>query len=89
MNILTLNNLNIAIDKAIEVDAKYFGVAVEVGLGSKEIIINTIDNMIDGKLSYYMNAYNENLELKNNTDIKISGFTFADNFADIEKDLLG
>lgn len=85
---LTIKDLNIAIDRAIETDAKYFGLAVEVGLPETEIIINSIDNMLNGKLSYYMNAYNNNLELNANTAIKIIGFASGNSFEDIEKKLL-
>lgn len=85
---LTKNNLVIAVDRAVEVNAKYFAVAVDVGLPTREVIVNSMENIMEGKLEYYTNAYNDNLELKVNPSIKITGFTFGDNFQDIQKDLV-
>jgi len=49
-------------------------VAVKLPTGT-EIIVNS-DNL-DGKVEYYKNAYNDNMELKNNTDIKIVNYMFV------------
>ena len=41
--------------------------------------------MVNGKLDYYLGAYNEYLQLKHNNHIKIVGFTYANSFEDISK----
>jgi hypothetical protein len=46
-----------------------------------EIIINPRRNF-EMKLSYYGKAYNENLELKANTDIKITKYAFVEDLSD-------
>lgn len=40
------------------------------GRESTELIINTVENL-DYKLEYYKDAYDENLNLKKNSEIKI------------------
>ena len=81
-------NFNLTIDEAIETDAKYFGVAIDVGLDDKEIIINTMENMLNGKISYYVSAYTEDLKLKANESIQIVAYAFGDSFEELEKKLL-
>jgi hypothetical protein len=44
---------------------------------TKELIINHGADVIFNKMSYYDNAYNDNLELKNNNQIKILSWLFA------------
>lgn len=88
MTPLELNNLQIAVDRAVEVDAKYFGVIVVNGFNNQEeLIVNTTENMMDGKLDYYMNAYNNDLTLKTQPKIRIAGFTFGRTVADIANQL--
>ena len=58
------------------------------GFTKPEIIINESENF-DSKLAYYKKAYNEDLTLKAFNGIKIIGFTFGDNFSEIEDDLIG
>lgn len=88
MHKLNQENLKIAVDSASSTKATYFGVKVlNEHNGQTELIINTVDNMLNGKLDYYLNAYNESLELKYNNHIKIVGFTFANLIEDIRKDL--
>lgn len=85
---LHLENLKNAVAGAIENGAEYLGVVVYNGLNDQsEIIINTVHNMATGKLDYYLNAYNDNLELKTQPKIRITGFTYGDSFSDIQKDL--
>lgn len=48
---------------------KYIYIIVSI-FGKEEIIINKPENVED-KLNYYKNSYNEELELKTNTNIKI------------------
>lgn len=49
-------------------------VAVKLPTGI-EIIVNS-DNL-DGKVEYYKNAYNDDMKLKNNTDIEIVNYMFV------------
>ena len=86
MTNLKLDNLRLAVNGAVTNNASYFGVKVlNEANGQTELIINTVDNMLNGKLDYYLSAYNENLELKNK--IKIVSFTFSNLIEDIRKDL--
>lgn len=88
MHKLNQDNLKIAVNSAFSSDATYFGVKIlNEQNGQSEIIINTVRNMLNGKLDYYLNAYNEHLELKYNNHIKIIGFTYANLIEDIRKDL--
>lgn len=88
MKDLKIENLKLAVNGAVRHNASYFGVKVlNETNGQTELIVNTVNNMLNGKLDYYLNVYNENLELKNNTNIKIIGFTFANLIEDIRKDL--
>lgn len=50
-------------------------VAVKLPTGAIEIIINTDD--MQNKLNYYMSAYNDDMELNNNNDVKIVGVMFV------------
>lgn len=85
---MKLCNLEIAVAGAVGNNAKYFGVKVLNEFnGQVELIVNTIENMANGKLDYYLNAYNDNLELKTQPKIKIVGFTYADSLEGIAKDL--
>lgn len=88
MNKLTLDNLIAAVNSAVKEEVKYFGVAINTGLSDKEIIINTIKSMVNGKLMYYIKSYNENLELKSSSGINIVGYTFGNSFEEIQKNLL-
>lgn len=88
MTNLKVDNLRLAVNGAVTNGATYFGVKILNEANRQyEIIINTVRNMIDGKLDYYLNAYNENLELKCNNHIKIVGFTYSHLFEEIRKDL--
>lgn len=50
-------------------EPKYLVVAVELNTGAIEIITNT--NLIRSKIEYYLNAYDDNMQLKANNAIKI------------------
>ena len=52
------------------------------------MIINPKENFIS-KMEYYQKAYNDDLTLKNFNGIRIIGFTFANSYEDIQKDLFG
>lgn len=59
--------------KAIE-EKKSFAISVTVPTCTKpEIIVNPWENL-EFKLEYYKKAYNDNLELVHNNDIKIIDF---------------
>lgn len=77
-----------AVNGAVESKASYFAVRIlNEQNNQSEIITNTTSNMVEGKLDYYLNAYNEDLELKYNNHIKIAGFTFGDKVDSLFKDL--
>lgn len=73
---------------AQEQNIRYIAVKVSMkNFDQPEVIINSKDNF-DKKLAYYQMAYNEDLTLKANPDIKIIDFVYGDSFADIEKVLM-
>lgn len=81
---LTLAELENIFNQAIGYDEQYIGVRVEMtGLESPEIIINPRENF-EEKLNYYKVAYNDDLTLKNTDSVKITGFTYGSNFAEIQ-----
>ena len=85
---LTLHNLEKCFYEASRKGRKYVGVLIEMeGFPRPEVIINENANF-DSKFAYYAKAYNDNLTLKTFNGIKIIGFTYGDEFADIEYDLL-
>lgn len=73
--------------EAIETKAEYFGVRVETkGMPRYDIVINKYENL-DYKIEYYINNYNEDLELKTCPDIKITRAGYADELGDMEYEL--
>lgn len=61
-----------------EVGTKYYCMAIKTpGTTKRELIINPIEN-IEAKLKYVEDAYNDELKLKANNEIQITGF-MADN----------
>ena len=86
---MTIDNLERCFNKAKFMEIKYVGVKIAMeGFTKPEIIINESENF-DSKLAYYKKAYNEDLTLKAFNGIRIIGFTFGDNFSEIEEDLIG
>jgi len=82
---LSIDNLNIMVDRALKHDATFIGVKIKMqGFEKPEIIINQVENF-KTKLEYYNKAYNRNLTLKAFNGIKIIGFTFAYSYEEIEK----
>lgn len=74
-----MNEFKVAEDN----DYLFIGVAVKMpNLNKPEIIINPYSNF-KYKKEYYMNAYDENLCLKNNPEIKIIGAISSDYISDI------
>lgn len=50
-------------------------VVVKLPTGAKEVIVN--HEQIETKYEYYLNTYNENMELKHNNEVKILSWLFA------------
>ena len=69
---------------AYRCNCNYVGVRIRgVGEGD-EFIINPRCNIIE-KLNYYKQAYNYNLTLKSNPNIKIIGIGYGQNFDEIQR----
>jgi hypothetical protein len=62
-------------------DARFMIVEVEVEGASPEIIINPKENF-EAKLNYYAKAYNEDLTLKTNPNIRIVRYDFVEDLRD-------
>lgn len=85
---LTMTNLENCFAEAKREEWAYIGVKIQMqGFEQPEVIINPFNNF-DAKLDYYKKAYNDDLTLKTFNGIKIIGFTFGDDFGDIEADLV-
>lgn len=82
MNEMTLQGLlRMGRSVYVEEDAKFLITVVEVEGSAPEIIINPKENF-ESKLAYYEKAYNDDLTLKNNPNIKIIDYTFVENLED-------
>jgi hypothetical protein len=81
----TLDGLERAFNSQWAEDSRFFGVLVKLGHGHYETIINS-NVKFKEKLGYYKKAYNEDLTLKANTDIRIINYTFANSFDEIQKE---
>ena len=74
----TLNDLRKVFQAADERDHLYIGVSIKMpNFNKPEIIINTYSNF-KSKLSYYEKAYNNDLTLKSNPNIKILNAVSSD-----------
>lgn len=60
-------------------ESKYMIVSVSINGAVPEIIINEKENF-ESKIEYYKNAYNEDLTLKANPNIKIVDYDFFNEF---------
>lgn len=84
---LTKQNLIKAVETATKENAQYFAVVVRNEIhpesAQSEVIFNSVENMNNGKLTYYLNAYNDDLQLNNQNAIFIQGFTWGDGASDI------
>lgn len=81
---LTLTDLENVFNRAIELEEHYIGIRIETqGSNKPEIIINPTENF-EAKLEYYKKAYNEDLTLKSFNGIKITGFMYGVDFAEIQ-----
>lgn len=85
---LTINNLEKCFETAKKTGARFIGVKIAMNdFPTPEVIINEYPNF-DKKLEYYKRAYNTDLTLKATDTIKIIGFTYGNNFNDIQEDLV-
>lgn len=85
---LSMKNLEKCIITAKERGFQFIGVKIQMeGFEKPEVIINQTENF-DTKLAYYKKAYNEDLTLKSFNGIRIIGFTYGDDFMEIEEDLI-
>lgn len=83
---LTMENLENCFIQAAS--ASFAGVKIEMaGFPHPEVIINRSENA-ESKLEYYKETYDEKLNHKFAPGIKIIGFTFGDDFGDIQEDLM-
>lgn len=86
---LTQNHLKKSFDNAKSSGAAFVAIAVTMeGTPEREVIINGKAN-IDSKLKYYLKTYDENLVHKHSPGIRIVGFTYGEEYAEIEEDLIG
>lgn len=83
-----MNNLKISFLKAKEHGVNFVAVMVDMGMEKPEIIVNPIENVLD-KLAYYEKAYDNDLRLKANPNIRIVGVTYGMSLMGIQWDLLG
>lgn len=84
---LTIKNLEYCFNRALNNNANYLGIKVQLEDKSySEVIINERRNFAF-KWGYYTETYNEDLTHKHNEKIKIIGFTYGNTFEEIERDL--
>lgn len=84
---LTLDGLERCFNEAVNEDAEYVAVQIEMdGFPSDEVIINHKQN-IDTKLEYYRKTYNEDLEHRYDPGIRIVGFAYGYSFSGIQHEL--
>ena len=84
---LTIKNLENCFNRALENNANYLGIKVQLEERfCSQIIINERNNF-DSELDFFKKTYNENLTHKHGEKIKIVGFTYGNTFEEIERDL--
>lgn len=85
---LTMKDLEECFARAKNEQWEYIGVEIQMeGFPESEVIINPHENF-DAKLTYYQKAYNEDLTLKAFNGIKIVNFTCAEEYNEIENELI-
>lgn len=81
---LTMDNLEIMIEKAKQENARFIALTIEMdGFPEKEIIVNPTANF-DSKLEYYKKTYDHDLNHKYSKGIRIFGFTYGDNLSELD-----
>lgn len=83
-----MRDLEECMRQAIEWDMNYVGVLIEVPKKEIECVIIPNSNF-SNKLSYYQEAYNEELEHQKAEGVNIIGFASGDTFGEIERLLFG
>lgn len=84
---LTMESLLASFKSDWAKESKFVGLLIDID-GAREVIINSKDNY-DKKAEYYEKTYDENLYHRHAKEIRIVGYTFGYNFAEIQEDLLG
>lgn len=81
-----LNILESVFLSAYRCNLNYVGVRVRIEgeNPADEFIINPRANILS-KLEYYKSAYNEDLTLKSNPNVKIVGLAYGNNFDEIQR----
>lgn len=84
---LTMAHLENCFTEAENLGEAFVGVKIEMeGFPQPEVIINKGEN-IESKLAYYKKTYDENLNHKFASGIKIIGFSYGQDYGDIQEDL--
>lgn len=79
-----LTDFKTAYRDAVAKNYSYFAVKIHNAINNTdEVIINSVSNMKNGKMTYYLNAYNDKLQLKHESRIYISDFVYCNNFESI------
>lgn len=87
---LTMDNLEICFNSAVENGANYVAVLMyKEGFPKHEIVVNPIENA-EKQLEWYRQTYDYNLKHKYSKEkIIIVGFTYGTSLMSIEYDLIG
>lgn len=84
---LTLEGLGKCFNEALDEEANYVAVQIEMdGFPSDEVIINDKYN-IESKLEYYKKTYNEDLEHRYDPGIRIVGYAYGYSLSGIQREL--
>lgn len=84
---ITLEELEKCFNEAVNEEAEYVAVQIEMdGFPSYEVIINDKHN-IDSKLAYYKKTYNEYLEYRYAPGIRIVGYAYGHTLSGIQREL--
>lgn len=84
---LTLEGLGKCFNEALDEEANYVAVQIEMdGFPSDEVIINDKHN-IESKLEYYKKTYNEDLEHRYAPGIRIVGYAYGYSLSGIQREL--
>ncbi|HDR7249260.1 TPA: hypothetical protein QCX05_004310 [Bacillus pacificus] len=84
---LTLEGLGKCFNEALDEEANYVAVQIEMdGFPSDEVIINDKYN-IESKLEYYKKTYNEDLEHRYAPGIRIVGYAYGYSLSGIQREL--
>lgn len=85
---MNINNLINCFESALKNGARFVGIKIKMpNCPCSEVIINEYPNF-EAKLAYYINAYDNDLKLKANSNIAIIGFTYGETYSQIQEDLI-